>query len=139
MLDIDEYYHMYVPSFFVLRTHVLWKKNRIILVAMLSTLSAVIVSSFIIGFTATVTSYSTGNAIPGCHRNSGSFSFFVPFILLFVFQLVLVSLTRVCVIQSWRSAEGPLYAILVKHNIFYYTCSLRESELTYVSMLIGDD
>ncbi|KAG1833266.1 hypothetical protein DFJ58DRAFT_228353 [Suillus subalutaceus] len=122
--------------FFVLRTYALWNKNRIILVVMLSTLFAVIASSFIIGFTATVTSHSTDNTIPGCRRNSGSFSFFVPFILLFVFQLVLVSLTLVCVIQSWRSAKGPLYAILVKHNIFYYTCGLLLSTVNVLAPVL---
>ncbi|KAG1809139.1 uncharacterized protein BJ212DRAFT_618852 [Suillus subaureus] len=30
---------------------------------------------------------ATVHAIPGCHRSSGSFSFFIPFTLLFVFQL----------------------------------------------------
>ncbi|KAG1890409.1 hypothetical protein F4604DRAFT_664441 [Suillus subluteus] len=122
--------------FFVLRTYALWNKNRIILVAMLSTLFAVIVSSFIIGFTATATSYSTGNAIPSCRWNSGSSSFFVPFILLFVFQLVLVSLTLVYVIQSWRSTKGPLYAILLKHNIFYYTCGLLLSTVNVLAPLL---
>ncbi|KAG1873947.1 hypothetical protein F4604DRAFT_762013 [Suillus subluteus] len=45
--------------FFVHRTYVLWEKNRILLVVMLSTLFAVTVSSFIIEFTAAVTSHST--------------------------------------------------------------------------------
>ncbi|KAG2132934.1 uncharacterized protein EDB93DRAFT_1175465 [Suillus bovinus] len=44
------------------------------------------------------------------------------FIFLFVFQLGLVSLTLIRVIQSWRSAKGDLYAIFVKHNLFYYAC-----------------
>ncbi|KAG1837104.1 hypothetical protein DFJ58DRAFT_155941 [Suillus subalutaceus] len=82
--------------FFVLRTHALWNNNRILLVVMLSTLFAIIVSSFIIGFTATVTSYST----------------------------------------SWRSAKGPLDAILVKHNIFYYACGLLLSVVNVVVPLL---
>ncbi|KAG1809137.1 uncharacterized protein BJ212DRAFT_1484641 [Suillus subaureus] len=109
---------------FVLRTYTLWNKNRILLVAMLFTLFAITVPSFIIGFTATATSSSTASAIPSCDRSSGSFSFLIPFILLLVFQLVLISLTLVRVMQRWRSAKGPLYAILVKHNIFYYACGL---------------
>ncbi|KAG1862599.1 hypothetical protein DFJ58DRAFT_725430 [Suillus subalutaceus] len=103
---------------------------------MLSTLFAVIVSIFIIGFTATATSYPTSNVIPGCRRNTDSFSFSIPFILLSVFQLVLVSLTLVCVIQSWRSAKGPLYAILVKHNIFYYTCGLLLSTVNVLAPVL---
>ncbi|KAG2131981.1 hypothetical protein BD769DRAFT_1386665 [Suillus cothurnatus] len=67
---------------------------------------------------------SMDSMVPGCRRNSGSFSFFIPFIICFVFQLVLISLTLVCVIQSWRLAKGPLYAILL--------------ELAYVPVLVGD-
>ncbi|KAG1774251.1 hypothetical protein EV702DRAFT_1125887 [Suillus placidus] len=26
--------------------------------------------------------------------------------------------------QSWRTVNGPLYTVLVKHNIFYYACGL---------------
>ncbi|KAG2043597.1 hypothetical protein BDR03DRAFT_1087759 [Suillus americanus] len=123
--------------FFVLRTYALWNKNIIILLAMLSTLFAVIVSTFIIGFTAAATSYSTGDAIPGCRRNASSFSFSIPFILLSVFQLVLVSLTLVCVIQSWRSTKGPLYTILLKHNIFYYTCGLLLSTVNVLAPVLA--
>ncbi|KAG1873949.1 hypothetical protein F4604DRAFT_761960 [Suillus subluteus] len=123
--------------FFVLRTYALWNKNRILLVAMLSTLFAIMVSCFIINrFTTVVTSYLAASTIPGCHRGTGNFSFFVPFILMFVFQLVLVSLTLVCVVQSWRSAKGPLYAILVKHNIFYYVCGLLLSAVNVLVPLL---
>ncbi|KAG1859115.1 hypothetical protein C8R48DRAFT_714581 [Suillus tomentosus] len=38
-------------------------------------------------------------------------------------------LTLIHVIQSWRTAKGHLYSILVKHNMFYYACGLRESGL----------
>ncbi|KAG1837107.1 hypothetical protein DFJ58DRAFT_156069 [Suillus subalutaceus] len=142
--------------FFVLRTYALWNRNRILLVAMLSALFAIMVSCFIINsFTTVVTSYRlcshllpllfarihstfivVASTIPGCHRGTGSFSFFVPFILMFVFQLVLVSLTLMCVIQSWRSAQGPLYAILVKHNIFYYACGLLLSAVNVLVPLL---
>ncbi|KAG2050509.1 hypothetical protein BDR06DRAFT_974422 [Suillus hirtellus] len=33
-------------------------------------------------------------------------------------------LALIRVIQSWRTARGPLGAILVQHNMFYYACSL---------------
>ncbi|KAG1817974.1 uncharacterized protein BJ212DRAFT_117432 [Suillus subaureus] len=46
------------------------------------------------------------------------------FLLLFVFQLGLVTLTLVCVFQTWRMFNGGMHGILVKHNIFYYACSL---------------
>ncbi|KAG1809150.1 uncharacterized protein BJ212DRAFT_1484657 [Suillus subaureus] len=121
---------------FVLRTYALWNKSKILLVAMLSSLFAVTVSSFIISFTSIIISYSTGSAIPGCHQSFGSFSFFMPFTLMFVFQLVLVSLTLVRVIRSWRSARRPLYAILLKHNIFYYACGLFLSAVNVLVPLL---
>ncbi|KAG2040842.1 hypothetical protein BDR03DRAFT_67467 [Suillus americanus] len=121
---------------FVLRTYALWNTSRILLAVMLSTLFAVTVSSFIISFTPIIISYPTADAIPGCHQRSGSFSFFMPFALLFVFQLVLVSLTLVRVMQSCRLAAGSLYAILVRHNIFYYACGLLLSAVNVLMPLL---
>ncbi|KAG2131980.1 hypothetical protein BD769DRAFT_1386664 [Suillus cothurnatus] len=74
--------------------------------------------------TCFLSSEPTSSEIPGLSRNTDSFLILIPFILMFVFQLVLISLTLVRVIQSWRSTNGPLYAILVKHSIFYYACGL---------------
>ncbi|KAG2106869.1 hypothetical protein BD769DRAFT_1502615 [Suillus cothurnatus] len=91
---------------------------------MLSTLFVVTVTWSVVASTAIVTTSPTAITTLGCYQTSGSISFFIPSTLLFVFQLVLVSLTLVCVIQSWRSAKGPLYVILARHNIFYYACGL---------------
>ncbi|KAG1809145.1 uncharacterized protein BJ212DRAFT_619218 [Suillus subaureus] len=113
--------------------YVLWNRNRILLVAMLSSLFAVTVLCTIISFTPIVIGYFTANVIPDCPKSFGSFSFFIPFALLLVFQLVLVSLTLVRVIQSWQLAKGPLYAILLKHNIFYYACGLL---LSIINVLV---
>ncbi|KAG1850049.1 hypothetical protein C8R48DRAFT_676848 [Suillus tomentosus] len=113
---------------FVLRTCALWNNNRIILIAILSTIVAIGIWLT----TVATTSHVTNSVIPdltGCHRSSGSFSFIMQFIVLLVFQLVLISLTLVRVVQSWRSAQGPLYAILLKHNIFYYACGLLLSAI----------
>ncbi|KAG1781116.1 hypothetical protein EV702DRAFT_1275943 [Suillus placidus] len=124
------------PGFFVLRTYVLWSNDRIVLVAMLSTLFATIVSFIGIWFSAIATSqYSTSSAIPGIpgitggYRTSGSVKLYLPFVLLFVFQLGLVSLTLIRATQDWRSTRYPLHAALVKHNIFYYACGLLFSAL----------
>ncbi|KAG2047209.1 hypothetical protein BDR06DRAFT_120193 [Suillus hirtellus] len=57
----------------------------------------------------------------------------MPFLLLFMFALGLAFLTLIRVIQSWRTARSPLRAILVKHNMFYYACSLF---LSAVNVLI---
>ncbi|KAG1774383.1 hypothetical protein EV702DRAFT_533565 [Suillus placidus] len=113
--------------FFVLRTYALWNKNRIVLVGMLSTAFAMVVTSVGIRFTNISTSYVTTSAIqgiPGCSWSSSGVLYFMSFIFLFVFQLGLVSLTLIRVIQSWKSAKGHLHAVLLKHNIFYYACGL---------------
>ncbi|KAG2032392.1 hypothetical protein BDR03DRAFT_1002648 [Suillus americanus] len=124
-------------GFFILRTYALWNNNRIVLVAMLSALFATVVSSIGILLVAGATSVvmtSTIPGIPGCFRSPPVVRFFLPFIIVFVFvfQLGLVCLTIIRVIQSWRSANSALYPMLVKHNIFYYACSL-------LSVLISDD
>jgi len=132
--------------FFVLRTYALWSNNRMVLVAMLSILF-VIISSFIgIWFSAVATSqyFSTSAipgipGIPGCYRTSSSVQLYLPFILLFVLQLGLVSLTLIRAIRNWRSTRYPLYAALVKHNIFYYACGLLFSALNILVPLIFPD
>lgn len=132
--------------FFVLRTYALWSKNRIVLVAMLSTLFAVIVSFIGIWFSAIAKSryFSTSDisgipGITGCYRTSSSVQLYLPFILLFVFQLGLVSLTLIRAIQNWQSTRYPLYATLVKHNIFYYACGLLFSALNILVPVIFPD
>ncbi|KAG1728322.1 hypothetical protein EDB19DRAFT_162510 [Suillus lakei] len=70
------------------------------------------------------------SAIPGItgyYWSSTGVQFFMPFLLLFIFQLGLVTLTLVRVVQGWRSAKGHLHAIMVKHNIFYYAWGLLSS------------
>ncbi|KAG1810981.1 uncharacterized protein BJ212DRAFT_1377335, partial [Suillus subaureus] len=39
-------------------------------------------------------------------------------------------LTLIRAIQSWRINPSRLYVVLVKHNIFYYTCGFCELTLT---------
>ncbi|KAG2089440.1 uncharacterized protein F5147DRAFT_39830 [Suillus discolor] len=117
--------------FFMIRTYVLWNNNRIVLVGLLSTAFAMVVTSVSIRFATTATSYFTTSAIPGtpsCPSRSSSVLYFISFIFLFAFQLVLIILTLTRAIQSWRSTKGPLQSILVKHNIFYYVCGLLLSD-----------
>lgn len=121
--------------FFVLRTYALWKNNRIVLTAILSAFFAVAVASVIIDFVTVDASHVTISVIPGiqgCYRTSSSAQVSIMFILLLAFQLGLISLTIIRAVQSWRVVNGPLYDILVKHNIFYYTCALL---LTAVNVL----
>ncbi|KAG1788938.1 uncharacterized protein HD556DRAFT_1311687 [Suillus plorans] len=129
-------------SFFVLRTYALWNSNKIVLVAMLSALFAVMASFIGICFSAIVTSYVTTSAIPGitgCYRSSTRVQFFLPFLLLFIFQLGLVSLTLIRVVQTWRTSNSDIYAVLVKHNIFYYACGLFLSAVNVLAPIMFSD
>ncbi|KAG2122395.1 hypothetical protein BD769DRAFT_1670783 [Suillus cothurnatus] len=113
--------------FFILRTYALWNKNRILFTAILSVFFAFLVASLIIDFTASVPAADVTSAIPGitgCYNSTSSTSFqlFIPFLLLSVFQLGLMMLTFIRAIQSWRMNSSRLYVVLVKHNVFYYTC-----------------
>ncbi|KAG2072534.1 hypothetical protein BDR04DRAFT_1153263 [Suillus decipiens] len=153
--------------FFVLRTYALWSNNRTVLVVMLSTLSAVIASFIGIWFSDVATSqYFTSSAIPGIpgitggYRTSSSVQLYLPFVLLFVFQLGmrrrrpalhltnarsltfspgLLSLTLIRAIQDWHSTRYPLYTALVKHNIFYYVCGLLFSASNVLVPVIFPD
>lgn len=132
--------------FFVLRTYALWSNNRTVLVVMLSTLFVVIVSFIGVWFSAIATSqYFTSSAIPGIpgitggYRTSSSVQLYLPFVLLFVFQLGLLSLTLIRAIQDWHSTRYPLYTALVKHNIFYYVCGLLFSASNVLVPVIFPD
>ncbi|KAG1719097.1 hypothetical protein EDB19DRAFT_747520 [Suillus lakei] len=126
--------------FFVLRTHALWGNNRIVLMAMLSAHLAVIVASTGIYVGIAEASQVTISAIPGitgCYRTfSGVQTFAICFLLLFALQLGLVFLTLIRAMQSWRTANGPLYDILVKHNTFYYTCGLLLSAVNALMQMV---
>ncbi|KAG2032038.1 hypothetical protein BDR03DRAFT_65562 [Suillus americanus] len=149
--------------FFVLRTYALWNNSRIVLIGMLSTAFAMVVTSVGIRFTGISTSYGlcshldlpsllfanihstftvTTKAIPGipsCSWSSSGVLYFMSFIFLFVFQLGLVSLTLIRVVQSWRSAQGHLHTVLVKHNMFYYACGLILSAVNVLVPVLFPD
>ncbi|KAG2127073.1 hypothetical protein BD769DRAFT_1668214 [Suillus cothurnatus] len=148
---------IFSECFFILRVYVLWNKNRILLAAMLSTFfvssqfthhteasgrctsQTLLVVSFSIAFTTTVPAAYATSAIPGiagCYQSSTSFRFFIPFLLLSVFQLGLMVLTIIHAIQSWRMSQSCLYVVLVKHNIFYYTCGFLFSLVNIFTSLL---
>ncbi|KAG1803260.1 hypothetical protein EV424DRAFT_1544930 [Suillus variegatus] len=123
------------PGFFILRTYVLWNKNRILLAAMLSTFFTFLGASFGIVFATAVPAAYPTSAIPGiigCYEIS--FWYFMPFLLFSVFQLGLMILTLIRAIQSWQRSPSPLYVVLVKHNIFYYACCLLTN--IFMSLLL---
>ncbi|OJA16681.1 hypothetical protein AZE42_06974 [Rhizopogon vesiculosus] len=127
-------------GFFILRTYALWNKNKIVLGAILTAAFAIIVTSISVLFATTNVAPFETSAIPaitGCYQDSGSSSFglFVPFLLLFVFELGLAFLTVLCAIQSWRTASNPLLTVLLKHNVFYYACGLFFSAVNVLTLL----
>ncbi|KAG1760954.1 hypothetical protein EDD22DRAFT_899039 [Suillus occidentalis] len=125
---------------FVLRTNVLCQNfNRIVRIAVLAVLFAVIVISIGLHVATIATSYVVTNAIPGitvCYWSSRSVQYSVSYILFFVSQLGLVSLTLIRVIQSWRMDKIHLYTILVKNNMFYYACGLVLSAINVLAPLL---
>ncbi|KAG2127644.1 uncharacterized protein EDB93DRAFT_201277 [Suillus bovinus] len=125
--------------FFIFRTYVLWEKNRILLAAMLSTLFISLVASFGITSTAAAAAAYATSAVPGitgCYRKSSNYRLFIPFILLFVFELGLLMLTLIRAIHDWRTNQNRLYAVLVNHNVFYYACGLLFSVANIITSLV---
>ncbi|KAG1836451.1 hypothetical protein DFJ58DRAFT_865035 [Suillus subalutaceus] len=120
-------------GFFVLRTCALWNNNRILLAAMLVTVLSFIGASIGIVFTTTAPAAYATSTIPGitgCYQSSTSFRLFIPFLLLAVFELGLMTLTLIRAIQSWRINPSRLYVVLVRHNIFYYICGFLANVFT---------
>ncbi|KAG2359672.1 hypothetical protein BDR07DRAFT_1611200 [Suillus spraguei] len=121
------------PGVFVLRTCALWKYNRFVLIVILTFSLASMIAIASTGYVSTVTvSYKT-STIPGITGCYTSYNLFVPFLLLFIIELGLMSLTLTHAIQSWWMASGRLYTVLVKNNIFYYTCALFLSGVNVIA------
>lgn len=125
--------------FFVLRTCALWNNNRILLAAMLVTAISFVGASIGVTFTTTAPAVYATSTIPGitgCYQSSTSFQIFIPFLLLAGFELGLMTLTLVRAIQSWRINPSRLYVVLVKHNVFYYTCGFLLSVVNIFTSLL---
>ncbi|KAG2054110.1 hypothetical protein BDR06DRAFT_427961 [Suillus hirtellus] len=126
-------------TFFILRTYVLWNKNRILLVAILSTFFTCLVASFSIVLATGVPAAYATSAIPGitgCYQSSTSLQYFIPFLLLSVFELGLMILTLIRAVQNWRINSGRLYVVLVNHNISYYACGFLFSVTNIITSLL---
>ncbi|KAG2054088.1 hypothetical protein BDR06DRAFT_426789 [Suillus hirtellus] len=124
---------------FILRTYVLWNKNRVLLATMLCFSFTVIVTPFGIAFATVITAaYATGPIpeITGYCHISTIFWYFVPFSLLSVFKLGLLILTLIRAMQDWRTNTGRLYVVLVNHNISYYACGLLFSLTSMFTSLL---
>ncbi|KAG1723654.1 hypothetical protein EDD22DRAFT_172803 [Suillus occidentalis] len=129
---------VFSECFFILRTYALWNSNRIVLAVMLSTFFTFLVVSIGVTFAGTVPSAYFTSAIPGitaCYQTSTNFPFFIPFILLSIFQLGLMILTLIRAVQTWRKHPSRLYVVLVNHNISYYTCGLLISVTNILASL----
>ncbi|KAG2054045.1 hypothetical protein BDR06DRAFT_955623 [Suillus hirtellus] len=129
-------------SIFVLRTCALWDNNRILRLVVLTTVFAGITISTGLRFATLALSYVVTSVIPGiagCYLSLGGVWYPMSFVLLLISQSGLFSLTLIHVIQSWRTAKGHLYSILVKHNMFYYTCGLILSAVNvFIPLLFAD-
>ncbi|KAG1794602.1 uncharacterized protein HD556DRAFT_1474813 [Suillus plorans] len=147
-------------TFFILRTYVLWNRNRILLVAILSTFfvssqlthntqasgesirQTFLVASFSILFTTDVAAAYATSTIQGitvCYQSSTSFQYFIPFLLLSVSELGLMILTLIRAMQNWRINSSHLYVVLVNHNIFYYACGFLFSVMNIITPLLLQD
>lgn len=127
--------------FFIFRTYVLWDNNKIVLVAMLSTFATATAAAIAVLFSTTATAPFETSSIPGitgCYQSSGSMMLFVPYLLLFGLELMLISLTLTCAIQKWRITDNGLYGIILKHNVFYYACGLGFSIVNILTSLLLD-
>ncbi|KAG1854035.1 hypothetical protein C8R48DRAFT_322290 [Suillus tomentosus] len=126
-------------TFFILRTYVLWNKNGVLLVAILSTFFTCLVASFSIVLATGVPAAYATSAIPGitgCYQSSTSLQYFIPFLLLSVFELGLMILTLIRAVQNWRINSSRLYVVLVNHNISYYACGFLFSVTNIVTSLL---
>lgn len=127
--------------FFIFRTYVLWDNNKVVLVAMLSTFAIATAAAIAVIFSATATAPFETSSIPGitgCYQSSGSKMLFVPYLLLFGLELMLISLTLTCAIQKWRISNNGLYGIILKHNVFYYACGSVFSIVNILTSLLLD-
>ncbi|KAG1739461.1 uncharacterized protein EDB91DRAFT_386534 [Suillus paluster] len=125
--------------FFVLRTYALWNNHRFVLATTLTAIVAVIVASVSVSFATTATESFATSVVPGitgCYQSSASVHLFIPFLLLLLLELVLMTLTLVRAIQNWRTTKSHMYAVLVKHNIFYYACGLFFSTVNVLATLL---
>lgn len=117
---------------FLLRTYALWKNSGIVLTVMLSAFFVLVVASIAVNVVSVEVSHVTINTmqgIRGWYRSSSGPQVSTTFLLLFGFQLGIASLTITRAVQRWRAVNCPLYDVLVKHNIFYYTCGLLLSAI----------
>lgn len=123
--------------FFALRTYALWN-NKTVLVTIIATFIAAIASFIGFGIAdSAIDSFSViVPGITGCYQSSAAFQLFIPFIFLIGLEFCLMSLTLIRAIQSWRSTNSRMYAVLVKHNIFYYACGLFFSAVNALMLML---
>ncbi|KAG1788536.1 uncharacterized protein HD556DRAFT_1496827 [Suillus plorans] len=127
---------------YLLRTYVLWNKNGIVLTAMLLVVDAVqvvTVAAIAVDVVTVDVSHVAINMMQGtqgCYRTLSGVQISITFVLLFGFQLGLALLTFIRAVQRWRAVNCPLYDVLVKHNIFYYTCGLLLSAINVLTQTL---
>ncbi|KAG1899703.1 uncharacterized protein F5891DRAFT_393690 [Suillus fuscotomentosus] len=128
--------------FFILRTYVLWDRNKILLTAILGTYLSFLAATIVIAIDANISAAYATSPIPGitgCYQSSTSDRIFIPFVLFSVFELGLIIITLIRAMQGWRRTPCHLYVVLVNHNIFYYTSSFFFATMNMFTSLFLQD
>ncbi|KAG1794633.1 uncharacterized protein HD556DRAFT_1368790 [Suillus plorans] len=129
--------------FFILRTYVLWDRNKILLMAILGTYLSFLAVTIGIGIDASISAAYATSPIPGitgCYQSSAiSDRIFISFLLFSVFELGLMIITLIHAIQGCRRTPCRLYVVLVNHNIFYYASAFFFATMNMFTSLFLQD
>ncbi|KAG2114328.1 uncharacterized protein F5147DRAFT_23019 [Suillus discolor] len=129
--------------FFILRTYVLWDRNKILLTAILGTYLSFLAATVGIAIDASISAAYATSPIPGitgCYQSAtitdGSF---ISFLLISVFELGLMIITLIHAIKGWRRTPCRLYIVLVNHNMFYYASAFLFATMNMFTSLFLQD
>ncbi|KAG0693037.1 hypothetical protein DFH29DRAFT_1041979 [Suillus ampliporus] len=121
-------------AFFALRTYVLWNNNRFVLAAMLTGFLPKLVLDASVRVSSQDPLVLALRLMPPHHMQPARSR------VSQVAQAVPTSTSRLfsCLRfnWSWRTANGPMYTVLIKHNIFYYACGLFFSAVNVLTSLL---
>ncbi|OAX31757.1 hypothetical protein K503DRAFT_750456 [Rhizopogon vinicolor AM-OR11-026] len=119
---------------FMLRTYSIWRRSRQVLIILMGSLIAILVPTIYV-----LTSYNSSMmiseppipTITGCYNVTESRIIAVAYVLLVVGELEKILIFMFTIYRSikhYRSlgSDNPLLKILIRHNIFYLACGLRE-------------
>ncbi|KAH7927953.1 hypothetical protein BV22DRAFT_1126987 [Leucogyrophana mollusca] len=147
---------------FVIRTYALWGCNKRVLFLML--VSFIVVLGTDLGMVFAPQRSTTFATVPipavtGCYEAAQSKLISVPFALLILFELGIVSayvvpivkrihpeivtellcLTLIRATKRYRDTGSPLFYILLQHNTFYFSCGILFSVVNLLAILLLKD